>query len=135
MSGFGTAPYGIGPFGTVYSEPSTTDRGTIPESQMVDVNGLYAFKADGSFEGANNSSQRVLVLLATRATQPMKIGADFSADLESRVRSALAPLTSGTAPAIELQAVEVTDDGRTKTQTRVVFADLLDGGKIREVTL
>jgi hypothetical protein len=135
VSGFGTAPYGIGPFGTVYTTPSTTDRGTIPESQMVDVNGLYAFKADGSFEGANNSSQRVLVLLATRATQPMKIGADFVADNESRIRSALTPLTSGTAPAIDLQAIEVTDDGRSGTKTRVVFADLLDGGKIREVTL
>lgn len=134
MSGFGFAPFGVGPFGTVYTAPSSTDRGSVPESQYIDVNGVYAFKADGSFEGANNSSQRVLVLLATRARQPLKIGLDFVADQEASVRTALLPLTSGTAPAIELQAVEVSDSG-SKTQTRVVFADLLDGGRVKEVSL
>jgi hypothetical protein len=135
MSGLGLAPFGYGPFGTVYSPDSETERGSVPESQYVSVDGLYAFKANGSFEGANNSAQRVIVLLALRATRPSKIGPDFVAEQEASVRAALSTLTSGPAPAIEIQAIEVRDDGKRTTTTRVAFADLLDGGRVKEVSL
>lgn len=135
MSGFGLQSFGLLSFGTVWPDALSIVRGTVPESQYVNSDGKFAFKSDGSFEGANNSTQRVQVLLATRMRQPMKIGPDFVADNESRVRAALSVLTSGTSPAIELQRVDVFDDGKRTTTTRVVFSDLLDGGRVKEVSL
>jgi len=135
MSGFGLSPYGSGPYGLTYSPAVVPQRGTVPESQYIDADGNLEIKADGtgSYKASNSSVQRVIVLLAMRAARPKKIEANFARDQEQRIRTALEPLTSGSAPAIEIVEIVAAELGRGGSSLVVRFRDLADSGQVREV--
>lgn len=133
MAGFGAMPFGVGPFGSVYttpSQPSTTYR---VASRKFDGNGRLVQRSNGDAEGMNNTIQRAVILMAIRAPAPDIIGADFASQREADIRKALEILTD-TEKVLEIESISVSDDGHSSTQTHVALRDLIDG-KVYEYTL
>jgi hypothetical protein len=126
VSGFGTMPFGVGPFGTTYSEPLVTGAAQIPSSRTIDAFGRFTQVDDaahGGFDGMNDNMQRALVLLGLGQVLPDKIVADFTLRTEADIRQALAPLSA----VIAIDVITVTDSGGSLGTAAIELRDLESG--------
>lgn len=124
---YGTGPFGTFGFGLPLSA-SVADRGTIVSSRSIDKLGRLEQSGDeaGSFTGMNDTRQRVLILCALAGREPIKQGPTFEADVRTRIRKALEPLTAGKSPVIKLIDVRV-EQYPSGTKKIVRYRDLRDG--------
>ncbi len=123
MSGFGLKSFGLSPYGT----PTVDDESSsLPDlSSSKNYNGKtrdYQIAADGGFSYMDDVYQRVILLVAfgTQHIPPLR-SADFGSKIDSSIRNALKPLTTGKPPAIRLKRVTVSDDGKTTAFVQVEF--------------
>lgn len=124
---------GSGPFGGSQDTWTSTVRAPISASRMISVYGRLVPAEDGSggFKGMNNTYHRVIVLLG-RARLPDIITASFAVEVETITRNALAPLTRGESPALQIEQIIVNEQG-AGSLVEIRGYDLLDGGK--EITI
>ena len=101
---------------------------SIPTSRYITGNGQFKQVADGSgsFKGMNDTMQRALILVALNVPRVDKITADFASSQDADIRRALVPLTDNE-KVLEIQEIEVIDNGTSLTATRMVLKDLIDG--------
>ncbi len=127
MSGFGSMPFGSGPYASLYSEPQVPLRAQLVASRKLDAFGRPVVLTDGTsgFEGMNNTMQRALILLALSEEETDRIGVDFATTKETEVRTALKPLVDE--GVLEIRAIEAIDNGGASTFTRVELRDLVSG--------
>lgn len=126
MAGFGMMPFGVGPFGTTYSEPLPTLRAQIPSSRNIDAFGRFTQNDDaeaGGFDGMSDNMQRALVLLGLNQVLPDKFVADFATRTEADIRQALAPLSG----AVSIELITVTDNGKSLGTAAIELRDLESG--------
>ena len=133
MSGFGTSPFGSGPFGLPGVTYSSTQRSTLNSSRFIDANGRAEQRTDGSgdFRAMNDTMQRALLALANVGRDSDRIDAAFPSTREADVRRALAALVAE--GVLEIVSVTATDDGRSTTSTTIALRDLIDG-RVHTVT-
>lgn len=124
--------FGVGPFGVFGAglpiTTTTADRGTIVSSRSIDAQGALVQSGDdaGSFAGMTDTRQRVLILCALAAKEPIKQTADFDGVVRNSLRTALLPLTAGRAPTIKLLGIDV-EQRPNGTKKTVRYRDLTDG--------
>lgn len=123
--------YGTGPFGTFGAglplSASVTSRGTIVSSRLIDRTGTLVQNGDdaGSFAGMTDTQQRVFILCAF-VKEPIKQTGDFETVMKARIRTALAPLTTGPSPVVKVTDIRV-EQSPTGTKKLVRYRDLLNG--------
>jgi hypothetical protein len=123
----GISPLGTSPVGAEDEEPADPPRKTLVTARKINADTMtYARNDYGGFDPMPASAQRVLLALAS-VTEPPIIDIRFEATMDARIRQQLAFLTSGPEPAIQIQSIVVTNDGRSGTTKRVVFKDLKSG--------
>jgi len=127
LSGFGTSPFGSGPFGLPGVETSESQRSTLVSSRFIDANGRAEQLSDGSgdFRAMNDTMQRALFSLAPLGRNSDRIGADFAGSIESEVRTLLAPLLNE--GVLEIVNLAAEDSGRSTTSIVVTLRDRVDG--------
>jgi hypothetical protein len=126
MAGFGTMPFGVGPFGTTYSAPLPSAAAQIPSARNIDAFGRFTQNddlANGGFDGMSDNMQRALVLLGLGQALPDKFVADFSLRTEADIRQALAPLSG----VVAIEAITVTDNGASLGTAAIELRDLESG--------
>jgi hypothetical protein len=130
--GFGTSSYGTGPFGLADNAALAEQQGQLTSSRKLDSIGRPVQLNDGTgaFEGMSDAMARAYVLLKLSTRPVDKITATYSADEQSRIRTALAILTDAKPPLVEIVSIETADSGTT-ARTLVKLRDLTDGGKER----
>lgn len=128
-SGASYVPFGVGPFGSDSIQWSAEVRASIPSSRYLDGSGNVRFSDDysGSLDGMNDSIQRAYVSLARVLKQKDKITNATASELRSDVERALSFLTGGSQPVLELQSVDVVDEGKDRLDVYVRMRDLLTG--------
>jgi hypothetical protein len=123
----GISPLGTSPVGAEDEELADPPRKTLVTARKINADTMtYARNDYGGFDPMPASAQRVLLALAS-VTEPPIIDIRFEATMDARIRQQLAFLTSGPEPAIQIQSIVVTNDGRSGTTKRVVFKDLKSG--------
>jgi hypothetical protein len=118
MAGFGTGPYGLSPLGFPTDEPEQLAPAKVGSAVKIDAKTRrYVVADDGGFEAMDGTAQRVLLLvcLAIGKEAPF-ITPQGDAEMEQRIRAALAPLTDTRDPDIELETVEITSDRSTSNR-------------------
>lgn len=126
MAGFGTMPFGVGPFGTTYSAPLISTAAQIPASRNIDAFGRFTQVddiANGGFDGMSDNMQRALVLLGLNQVLPDKFVADFSSRTEADIRQALSPLSG----VVAIELITVTDNGGSLGTAYIELRDLQSG--------
>ena len=129
MPGFGLAPYGLGPLGIPAAALPAEDPASLSSSRQIDgKTGRFVQGANGGYAGMGDTQQRVyfLVCQATR-TLPPHITEEGMQTMRNAILRALDPLTDPKAQVIEVLSVDVVDNGKSLTQTRVVFRDITSG--------
>jgi len=124
---FGTGPFGAFGLGLPLSE-SVVSRGSIVSSRSIDSTGRLVQNGDdaGSFAGMTDTRQRVLILCALAAAEPIKQTANFESLTRARLRKALLPLTASKPPVIKIIEIRV-DLYPNGTKKLVRYRDLTDG--------
>lgn len=115
MPGFGAGPYGLSAYGFPADEPATLAPAKVSGARKIDApSRRYVIADDGGFEAMDATAQRVLILvsLAIGKETPF-ITPQGNAEMEQRIRDALAPLTTTRDPDIEIDTIEVTSEGGT----------------------
>lgn len=126
MAGFGTMPFGVGPFGTTYATALPSAAAQIPSARNIDAFGRFTQvddEANGGFDGMSDNMQRALVLLGLGQTLPDKFLADFTSRTESDIRQALAPLSG----VVAIDLITVTDNGGSLGTAYIELRDLESG--------
>lgn len=112
--GFGTVPFGLSPFG-IPPDPFADEGPTVLRSsrQLDLVRGVVNIDEDGNAEGMDDIAQRV-ILAVRRCVVPELQTRAFDEEMQQEIRRqlALAELTTGTAPSIDL----VRSDGQKPVQ-------------------
>lgn len=128
MAGFGIAPYGLSRYGYPADEPETLAPAKVGSAVKIDAKTRrYVIADDGGFEAMDATAQRVLLLvcMAIGKETPF-ITPQGNAEMEQRIRDALAPLTDTRDPDIDLETVEITNDRDTSNRL-VRFKNLRTG--------
>ncbi len=122
--GFGIGPYGLSAYGLPADEPETLAPAFNVSSRKIDTQKRFVVASDGGFEPMGDSAQRVYVTTSfALGTEPPFIDDRLEQATRQRVEASLAPLTDVKDPAIELQEVEISDDGAGTTNRSVRFKD------------
>lgn len=112
--GFGIVPFGLSPFG-IPPEPFAEEGPTIlNSSRKLDlVLGTVEFDSDGNSEGMDDIAQRVILAIRQCVVPEIQTKA-FDEEMQQEIRRqlALAELTTGSAPSIDL----VRADGQRAVQ-------------------
>ena len=112
--GFGTVPFGLSPFG-IPPDPFAEEGPTaLRSSRKLDlVRGTVLVDSDGNPEGMDDIAQRVILAVRLSVVPEIQTRA-FDEEMQQEIRRqlALAELTTGTAPAIDL----VRADGQKPVQ-------------------
>jgi hypothetical protein len=124
MAGFGTGPYGLGPFGQAYLTPTQTTRASLSSSRAIDTYGHYVVADDGGFEPMDDTAQRVILLINFNVKPPQIITPKTMAAQEQAIRAALRPLTAGKEPAVKDVKIVVSDGGGAKLFESVTYFDI-----------
>lgn len=120
-----TGPYGA-IAGTVVTPPTMTARAKLHSSRKIDPRTMrYVNADDGGFEPMDDVAQRVLLLLAFVVQPNGRIDPKQANKTKQDIRNALAPLTAQPEPAIRIDKIEVTDDGRVTSNVFVGYTNLL----------
>lgn len=112
--GFGTVPFGLSSFGIPPEEFAEEGPNVLHSSRQLDlVVGTVVMASDGNFDGMDDVAQRV-VLAIRRCVVPEIQSRSFDEQMQQEIRRqlALAELTTGSAPAVEL----VRSDGQKPVQ-------------------
>lgn len=128
--GLGTQPYGFGPAGLAYPNPSEENRGQLHSSRKIDAKaGKYTLATDGSnaIDGMDDILQTVYLLVARNVKRQPFITEQDKATTRAQVAKALRPLTTGKTPYIKLLKVLVGDDAKQTTWLNVQFKNLRSG--------
>jgi len=110
MAGFGLGPYGLSPLGFPTDDPVQLAPAKVGDAVKFDpVTRRYVIAADGGFEPMDSTAQRVVLLvsLAIGKETPF-LTPQGDAEMEQRIRDALAPLTDTRDPDIEIDTIEIT---------------------------
>lgn len=123
--GFGTGPFGAGPFGHPLITTTDEVKSSLSSSRLLNgVTKAYVVNDEGGFEAMDDVAQRVLLFLAFgMGEEPKLIDSTYPATMRARITAALAPLVRERA--IEITAIDISDDGRGATHKRVAFRNLL----------
>lgn len=112
--GFGTVPFGLSPFG-IPPDPFEEEGPTVlRSSRKLDlVRGTVVVDSDGNPEGMDDIAQRVVLAVRLSVVPEIQTRA-FDEEMQQEIRRqlALAELTTGNAPAIDL----VRADGQKPVQ-------------------
>lgn len=129
--GFGLSAYGTGPFGLDDVTGVTQESPALVSSRYISAIGLPVQRADGtaSWVGMSDALQRALFLIKSSATTESKILGNYEITEQQRIGDALAPLTGGRNPVIEIVSVTVQDNGDDSAITRIRLRDLSNGGR------
>ena len=132
-TGAGTMAFGTGPYGLANVDAPSTLAGQLTSSRYLQADGTAKQTSDGTgaFVGMNDSFQRAVILIAYGVDMPDFIDAAFPSRVRADVTRALAPLTEGQSPALELVDVVAIDNGGSFTATQVKVRDLINGGGVR----
>lgn len=133
MSGAGSMVFGSGPYGLADIDAASDTRGQLTSSRYLQADGTAKQTTDGTgaFVGMNDSFHRAIVMLAYGVELPTTINASFPAIMRVDVTAALAPLTDGDSPVLELVEVLVEENGRSLGAVSVSVRDLVNGGAVR----
>lgn len=115
--------YGPGPYGQAPPTALSSSRkidGTIRQY-------VLSLDGNGGFEPMDDIAQRVQLLLAFGVPAQKIITPQGHLDTAAAIRKALAPLTTGTPPAIRIDALDVGSDAPGATFQRVQYTNLLTG--------
>jgi len=125
MSGFGTGPYGLGPFGKAVLPPEEPKPKILHSSREINgVTRRYVLDSDGNFEGMDDIAQRVLLLVSYADTEFKFITDRDNETSRQRIEAALSVLTSGKTPAIRIEAIEFTNPSYGLLQKRITYTNL-----------
>jgi hypothetical protein len=128
VSGFGSDPFGGGPFGAPSFVVAASPLNALSSSRGVNgVTRRYVVNDEGGFAAMDDTAQRVMLALAFGVTQPKTITPETRAALETQIRAALRPLTAGREPAIKILSLTVDDNGRDELTPRLAYKNLLTG--------
>lgn len=121
---FGTGPFGLSRFGTSSATVADQDITTLTSSRSQLANGQYEINEDGGFVGMNDTLSRVWNLsLFGMGPRPKYIDGRSLAELESRMRAALRPLTKQPTPDITNLQITARDVGGGQVEITVDFTD------------
>lgn len=112
--GFGTVPFGLSPFGIPPDEVEVEGPTILNSSRKLNlVTGTVEIDDDGNSEGMDDIAQRV-VLAVRQCVVPELQTVAFDEEMQQEIRRqlALAELTTGSAPSIDL----VRSDGQKPVQ-------------------
>lgn len=126
MAGFGTMPFGVGPFGSTLDDPLPSSAAQIPSARNIDAFGRFTQVddlANGGFDGMSDNMQRALIYLGLNQVLPDKLVADFTSRTESDIRQALAPLNG----VVEIELITITDSGKSLGTAYIELRDLESG--------
>lgn len=129
--GAGLGPAGAFPAGGSYDTPLAEERADLVSSRLIDARGRVVQTTDGTggFEAMNDTVQCVFLLVSS-VQVPQKRGPGFVQQYEQDILDALLPLTEGKTPRCEIVSIDIPTGGDLVTP-RVVFRDLVDGGKTK----
>lgn len=131
MAGFGTGPYGLAPLGFPTDDPISLVPAKIGSARSLDVKTRrYIVADDGGFEAMDETAQRVVLVVAfALANLPAFITPQGEAEIEQRIRDGLAAaqMIDTRDPDIDLEAVDVSNDGRGTQFTGVRYKNLRTG--------
>jgi len=120
-------PYAKGPYERLSSLPAPGPS-TLPSSRKIDfATKRYVTTTDGGFESMPDVAQRVCLLVAFAVKEPKSITPQNLAATEQSIRAALASMTSGKEPEIEIIAVHAERLRAGTTEQLVEFKDLTKG--------
>jgi hypothetical protein len=125
MAGLGLGPYGLRALGLGDDPPETLTPAKIGSSRLIDgKTRRYVLADDAGFEAMADNGQRVYLLTSLGAGAPPEFIDDRLEQAEKqRITEALAPLLDTKDPAIELQEVIVSDDGKDTSYEGVIYKD------------
>ena len=125
---FGTGPFGLSRFGTSSATVADQDITTLSSSRTVLANGQYELDADGGFTEMDDTTQRVLLLVAYGIGKlPRYIDAQTLSAIEGKARKALAILTKPGTPEIALKSVSATEHTGGRVQIAIDYVNLRTG--------
>ena len=128
--GFGTSPYGTGPFGFGVDSPTAETPADLSSSRSIDfVRRKYTLDDDGGYEPMDDTAQRVSLLVAFSTQREPLIDPRSMERQRQRIAEALKPMTTGTEPAIKVHAITVANERPGVTSTTVTYTNLLTGTK------
>lgn len=127
---FGSSSFGTGVFGTMTPTAASQTSGQIVSSRRFDAAGNPEQTSDGTgaFEAVSDALSRARILLLTSRSRSKIITATWESDERKRIENALAILTKGPAPLIEIVEIVVQTSGGTG-RTSVKLRDLTNGGR------
>jgi hypothetical protein len=129
MSGFGTGPYGLASLGLPADEPETLAPAKIGNARKIDgKTRRYVVAADGGFEAMDETAQRVLLLVSLAVgKEPPFLTPQGNAEMEQRIRTALAPLLDTRDPDIDLEEVDCSTGPDNVARRYVRYRNLRTG--------
>lgn len=128
-TGLGLGPYGLSVFGQASDDPVSLAPAKIGGARKIDFKTKrYVVADDGGFEAMDETAQRVVLLtaLAIGKEGPFITPQD-EADMERRVRAALAVMTDARDPDIDLESVDISHDTDGNSFRGVRYKNLRTG--------
>ncbi len=128
MCAYGVGPYGVGSLGVPGLPPEPETAAALSSSRKIDfATKRYVIASDGGFDAMDDTAQRVMLLILFNTTETDIITPQEMQTTASRIRKALEPMTSGREPAIRIEEVVVSDDGKAGTFRSVRYKSLWTG--------
>ncbi len=126
---FGTGPFGIVVFGATATPPASQALASLSSSRQIDgVTRRYVLDDVGGFAPMGDTNQRVYLAVTQAAgAEPAFIDGRAAATVEAAIRTALAPLTVGPEPVIQIVAITVARTAPGTLSRSVIFIDLTNG--------
>lgn len=125
----GVGAYGLSVFGQPADDPTSLEPAKIGSARKIDfVTRRYVVADDGGFEAMDETAQRVVLLVSFAiGKEPAFITPAGEADMERRVREALAVMTDIRDPDIDIDTIEISHDTQGNSFRGVRYKNLRTG--------
>ena len=125
----GIGAYGLSAYGQATDDPASLSPAKIGSARKIDFKTRrYVVASDGGFEAMDETSQRVMLLVAFAiGREGPFITPAGEADMERRIREALAPMLDPRDPDIDLESVDISHDTNGNSFRGVRFKNLRTG--------